>query len=181
MSFDHTIKKDTTSKIVEVVIRDSSTGNGKTGVAHTDVTASYVREGGSRTAISLAAGTAGDAYSSGKWCEVDSTNCRGLYQLHIPNAALATGVEATTITLQATDVIDKVVRISLIDVDLRNSTNAGISSITNIPQDVWTEPLATHSGVAGGFAERFSLFVYTGQSFTYTNDTSSATEDVTIT
>jgi len=129
MSFDHTILKGTTSKIVEVILRDSSTGAGKTAVAYTDVTASYVREGGTRTAITLASGTAGDAYSSGKWCEVDSTNCPGLYQLHLPNAALATGVDAVTTTLTATGVIDKVVRISLLDVDLRDATDAGLSNL----------------------------------------------------
>lgn len=129
MSFDHTILKGTTSKIVEVILRDSLTGAGKTAVAHTDLTASYVREGGTRTAITLASGTAGDAYSTGKWCEVDSTNCPGLYQLHLPNAALATGVDAVTTTLTATGVIDKVVRISLLDVDLRDATDAGLSNL----------------------------------------------------
>lgn len=121
MSFDHTIKKGTTSKIVEVMLRDSTTGAGKTAVAHSAVTASYVREGSTRTAITLASGTAGDAYSSGKWAEVDSTNCKGLYQLHIPDAALATGVDAVTVQLQSSGAIDKTIRVSLLDVDLRPS------------------------------------------------------------
>jgi len=129
MSFDHTILKGTSSKIIEVILRDSTTGAGKTAVAYTDVTASYVREGSTRTAITLASGTAGDAYSSGKWCEVDATNCPGLYQLHLPDAALATGVNAVTTTLIATGVIDKVVRISLLDVDLRDATDAGLSNL----------------------------------------------------
>lgn len=129
MSFDHTILKGTSSKIIEVILRDSTTGAGKTAVAYTDVTASYVREGSTRTAITLAAGTAGDAYSSGKWCEVDAANCPGLYQLHLPDAALATGVNAVTTTLIATGVIDKVVRISLLDVDLRDATDAGLSNL----------------------------------------------------
>ena len=129
MSFDHTILKGTTSKIIEVILRDSSTGAGKTAVASTDVTASFVREGGTRTAITLASGSAGDAYSSGKWCEVDATNCPGLYQLHLPNAALSTGVNAVTTTLTATGVIDKVVRISLLDVDLRDAADAGLSNL----------------------------------------------------
>jgi len=129
MSFDHTILKGTSSKIIEVILRDSSTGAGKTAVAYTDVTASYVREGSTRTAITLAAGTAGDSYSSGKWCEVDATNCPGLYQLHLPDAALATGVNAVTTTMIASGVIDKVVRISLLDVDLRDATDAGLSNL----------------------------------------------------
>ena len=125
MGFDHTIKKGTTSKIIEVMIRQdkdgSDPGQGYTGLAHGSVTASYCREGGTRTAITLAAGTAGDAYSSGKWAEIDSTNQKGLYQIHIPNAALATGADAVTISLQATGIIDKPIRISLIDADLRQS------------------------------------------------------------
>jgi hypothetical protein len=129
MSFDHTILKGTSSKIIEVILRDSTTGAGKTAVAYSDVTASYVREGSTRTAITLASGTAGDAYSSGKWCEVDATNCPGLYQLHLPDAALATGVNAVTTTLNASGVIDKVVRISLLDVDLRDATDAGLSNL----------------------------------------------------
>jgi hypothetical protein len=129
MSFDHTILKGTSSKIIEVILRDSTTGAGKTAVAYTDVTASYVREGSTRTAITLASGIAGDAYSSGKWCEVDATNCPGLYQLHLPDAALATGVNAVTTTMIASGVIDKVVRISLLDVDLRDATDAGLSSL----------------------------------------------------
>ena len=140
MSFDHTIKKATTSKIVEVMLRDSSTGAGKTSVAHGDVTASYVREAGSRTAITLASGSAGDSYSSGKWAAVDATNTPGLYQLHLPNAALAAGANAVTVFLKASGVIDKVIRISLIDADLRNSTSLGL---TNLSTAVSTPPTAS--------------------------------------
>ena len=129
MSFDHTIKKGTASKIIEVMIRDSSTGGGKTAVAHTDVTASYVREGGTRTSITLASGTAGDAFSSGKWAEVDSTNCKGLYQLHLPDLALASGADAVTVTFQATGILDKQVRISLLGVDLRDAADAGLTNL----------------------------------------------------
>ena len=66
MAFDDSLTGGTTSKIIEVMVRDSTTGAGKTGLAFGDVTASYVREGGTRTGISLATGTAGDSYSSGK-------------------------------------------------------------------------------------------------------------------
>lgn len=140
MSFDHTILKGTTSKIIEISVKDTVSAQGKTGIAHTDVTASYVREGSTRTAITLASGSAGDAYSSGKWAEVDSTNCRGLYQLHIPDAALATGVNAVTITLQSTGMVDKAVRIALIDADLRNAgwDNFHLSSNQIIPGTVDT-------------------------------------------
>ena len=113
MAFDESLTGGTTSKIVEVMVRDSTTGAGKTGLAFGDVTASYCREGSTRTAITLASGTAGDAYSSGKWCEVDATNQKGLYQLHVPDAAIAVGVAASTISLQATGMIDKAMRLKL--------------------------------------------------------------------
>jgi len=140
MSFDHTIKKATTSKIVEVMLRDSSTGAGKTSIAHGDVTASYVREAGTRTAITVASGSAGDSYSSGKWAAVDASNTPGLYQLHLPDAALAAGANAVTVFLKASGVIDKVIRISLIDADLRNSTSLGL---TNLSTAVSTPPTAS--------------------------------------
>ena len=129
MHVDSTIKAGTTSKIVEVMLRDSTTGQGKTGLAHGSMTASYVREGGTRVAITLAAGSAGDAYSSGKWAEVDATNQKGIYQLHIPNAALVTGVESVTFSLQATDVLDKAIVFQLIEVDLRDATDLGLTNL----------------------------------------------------
>jgi len=113
MAFDESLTGGTTSKIIEVMLRDSTTGGGKTGLAFGDVTASYVREGGTRVAITLASGTAGDAYSSGKWAEVDATNQKGLYQLHLPNAAISTGVAAVTVSLQATGTLDKAIRLKL--------------------------------------------------------------------
>lgn len=138
MSFDHTILKGTTSKTIEIILRDSSTGGGKTAIAHSDVTASYVREGGTRTAITLSAGSAGDSYSSGKWAEIDSANCPGLYQFHVPDAALATGVDAVTVTLTVTGVIDKVVRVSLLGVNLRDATAAGLSNLDAASSDLAT-------------------------------------------
>ena len=129
MLVDATIKHGTTSKIIEVALRDSTTGQGKTGVAHSSVTASYVREGGTRTAITLASGTAGDAYSSGKWAEVDSTNMPGLYQLHVPNAAFASGVDAVTVQLKVTDALDAVRRFVLVAVDYGSATDFGLSRL----------------------------------------------------
>jgi hypothetical protein len=164
MSFDHTILKGTTSKIIEVMIRDSTDGNGKSGITTSDLIASYVREGGTRTAITLASGTAGDAYSSGKWCEVDSSNAIGLYQLHIPDAALASGADAVTITLQqypiiSSTFIDKTIRISLLNVDLRDGADAGLVSLasvlvhtaTNIPNSISSlNDIAATDIVSGG-------------------------------
>lgn len=129
MQFDSTIQHGATSKIVEIVLRDSTTGQGKTGLAHGDMTASYVREGGSRTAITLASGTAGDSYSSGKWAEVDSTNCPGMYQLHVPNAAFASGADSVTVFLKATDTLDARFRFTLLAIDVRDAADLGLSRL----------------------------------------------------
>lgn len=128
---DSTIKAGTTSKIVEVTMYDSTTGEGKTGLAHGSVTASYVREGGTRVAITLASGTAGDSYSSGKWAEVDATNMKGVYQVHVPDASLATGVDAVTFTFQATGAVSPPKRVALIgqtDKPVVQDSNGRVSS-----------------------------------------------------
>lgn len=108
----HQILPGSTSKIIEVVVRNVN-GEGMTGLTHSDVTASYLREGGTRQNIPLSAGTAGDSYSSGKWAEVDSTNMKGVYQLHIPNDALLSGASSVLISLQATNAIPFHMRIPI--------------------------------------------------------------------
>ena len=131
MAYDETILAGATSKIVEVMIRQdkdgSNPGQGRTGIAHGSVTGSYVREGGTRQAITMAAGTVGDAYSTGKWAEVDATNMPGKYQFHVPNGALASGVDAVTLQFKISGAIDKTVRIVLISADLRDANNLGLA------------------------------------------------------
>lgn len=129
--FDYSFKAGTTSQRIQVLLRDSITGGGKTSVAYTAVTASYCREGGTRQAVTLASGSPGDAYSSGKWAEVDSSNQKGLYQLHVPDAALASGAKYVTISLQATGVIDKALEIELPALDLYDAVRAGLSALPN--------------------------------------------------
>lgn len=166
MSFDHTVKAGTTSKQVEFVLRDSSTGQGYTGLTSSDVNMSYFREGDSGGSIGIGtfSGNIG-AFSAGSFVEVDSTNMPGLYQLDIPDAALASGVDAVTISITATGVIDKYLRICLLSVDLRDATDMGLTNLdatvssrsshtaANVADSVWTETLADHSAGAGSTAE----------------------------
>lgn len=138
MAFESTIQTDETSKIIEVMLRDSSTGAGKTGLAFGDLSVSYVREGSTRVAVTLASGTAGDAYSSGKVAEVDATNMKGVYQIHLPDAAFVTGVDAVTFQVQATGVIDKTVRFSLASMtttEVETSTTAALTSFNATETD----------------------------------------------
>lgn len=166
MSFDHTVKAGTTSKQVEFVLRDSSTGQGYTGLTSSDVNMSYFREGDSGGSIGIGtfSGNIG-AFSAGSFVEVDSTNMPGLYQLDIPDAALATGVDAVTIAITATGVIDKFLRICLLSVDLRDATDLGLTNLdatvssrsshsaADVADSVWTETLADHSAGVGSTAE----------------------------
>ncbi len=89
------IKAGSTSVSIIIELRAGTTGLPITAIAHTDLTsASYLRQGGLRVAITLSALAAVDsAYSSGGWIELDSSNLPGLYRLDVPDAALATGAD----------------------------------------------------------------------------------------
>lgn len=92
---DGNVKAGATSISVIIELRAETTGAPITGIAHTDLTsASYLRQGGLRVAITLSALAAVDsAYSAGGWKELDSTNLPGLYRLDVPDAAFATGAD----------------------------------------------------------------------------------------
>src|SRR6478736_5685091 len=100
-----TIAKGATSQTlyIEVLDSTSSTGGRKTGLAYntSSLTAYYVRNGGSATAITLATlAAANSAWSSGGFKEVDGTNMPGVYRLDVPDAAFASGAESVVITLK---------------------------------------------------------------------------------
>lgn len=79
---------------IPVELRQSADSLEKTGVVAAGVTASYWRQGGSRTAITVADLVAlTDAHSDGGWKEVDATNQPGIYRFDLPDAAVATGAD----------------------------------------------------------------------------------------
>lgn len=81
---------------IEATASGVATGSGLTGLAYNtgSLTASYIRGGGARVAISLATQTVTGAYSSGGFVEVDATNMPGLYRFDIPDACVATGTDS---------------------------------------------------------------------------------------
>lgn len=98
------IKKGATSQSVyfEVLDSTSTTGGRKTGLVWNtaSLTATYVRNQGSATAIALATlAAANSAWSSGGFKEVDAALVPGLYRLDVPDAAFATGVDSVTVTI----------------------------------------------------------------------------------
>lgn len=83
-----------TSYSTDVVLRSSVDGTEIGGKLAADMTASYWRQGGSRTAITLTdLAAVNSAFSSGGVKEVDGTNMKGTYRLDVPDAALATGAD----------------------------------------------------------------------------------------
>ena len=132
------IKKGTTSKIVQIFIQDSSstTGAGLTGLAYNSgsLTAYYRREDAGNaggTAISLVTATLG-TFSSGGFKECDSTNMPGWYELHIPNAVLATGASWATIMLKgASNMAPVVIEIQLVTYN-PDDGNLGLTGLTGL-------------------------------------------------
>lgn len=131
------IKKGATSYLASVFIQDSSsaTGAGLTGLLFnsSSLTGYYSRSddgnnGGN--SITLATATRG-TWSSGGFKEKDSTNMPGVYELGIPNAALASGSNWVIIYLKgATNMAPCVLEAQLVDWDPQSAT-LGISYPTN--------------------------------------------------
>ena len=108
------VKVGSTSISLPVHLRATSTHVDATGKVAADVTASYWRHGGLRTAITVSDLAAVDsAYASGGLKEVDATNMPGVYRFDLPDAALASGADWVVIALKVTGVITVVERIDL--------------------------------------------------------------------
>ena len=87
------------SKIIEVALRDSTTGQLKTGVAYGSMTYSFIREGdNANKATGTCVTMTKDSYADHGWVETDIA---GIYQFGVPQAALATGKNAVTIVSDA--------------------------------------------------------------------------------
>ena len=117
-----TIPAGSTSKIVEFPVFDSSSAVGAllAGLAYNSgsLTAHYDRVGasGGGTSMSLVTMTKGTWTSLG-FVAVDGTNMPGIYQLGIPDAALAAGATQVTIYLKgAANMVPVVIVIQLISV-----------------------------------------------------------------
>jgi hypothetical protein len=137
---NYIIPAGSTSYIIEFPVYDSSSTIGALLAGLTFETASlvayYDRWGaaGGATAISLVTMTKGTWVSSG-FVAVDGTNMPGRYQLSIPDAALATGVNGVTIRLSgAANMVPVTLLITLLDLATpaevaAEVTTTGIGSI----------------------------------------------------
>lgn len=158
------VKKGKTSKRIFISIQDSSstTGAGLTGL--TSGSAGLIcyraREddgNAAGTQLSLSAGTRG-TWSSGGFVEKDSTNMKGIYELGLDNAGLATGSDTVVYILSgATNMAPCRIEIQLVDFDPQDAVHLGISALPNtacttnaslITSGTGTDQLQVTSGLA---------------------------------
>ncbi len=109
-----------TSQIVQVYIRNSSTGAGLSGLAYntSGLTAYYSYNGDSAShAISLVTMSLG-TFTSGGFKEIDATNMPGVYQFGIPDAALANGGGVDLVLQGAANMLECRIKMQLTVSDL---------------------------------------------------------------
>lgn len=148
------VKKGTTSFICHVFLQanDKTDGRGKTGLVYSDMTLYYMRAGAS-VAVAVTVGNittlgtfAGSA-TGGAFKEVDATNMPGIYELHIPNNAIAAGVGQVAFLLQGSaTTADLPIEIILKDnteKDVYDRIGANGAGLTDLAT---AAALATHDG-----------------------------------
>jgi hypothetical protein len=140
-----------TSVLMKVWIQNSSSGLGLTGLAYntSGLTAYYIRNGQSTdTAITLATATLG-TWTSGGFVVVDGTNMPGLYEIGMPNAVLASGVDTVHLMLQgAANMVPCVLEIEL---DAVNYQSTGFG-LVNVSANVVQSNGTTNASTPGYFA-----------------------------
>lgn len=126
-------KVASTSKIVRLFIQDSSQtdGRGLSGLAYNtaSLVAYYIKEGqATATAITLVTATVG-TWTSGGFKEVDATNMPGVYELHLPDAALSTGKSVLVMLKGAANMVQTLLEIELEAVDNQDAAGYGLSRV----------------------------------------------------
>lgn len=144
-------KKDSTSKLIEIFISDSSSliGGGLTGLVYntSGLTAYYYCSGTMATSITLATMTVG-TWATGGFIQIDATNMPGWYQFGIPNAAIASGCgDDSNIHFKgAANMVPLPFAISLVD-NLESDTYAKVDTeVAAILDDTGTSGVITASG-----------------------------------
>lgn len=117
-----TYRKNAIEKLLHLFIQNSGvgTGEGLTGLTYATagLTAYYYREGATAPVVIPLVATTPGVWAAGGFVEVDSTHLPGVYQLGLPNAALAEGADTLVLMLQgAADMAPSVAEIQLADYD----------------------------------------------------------------
>lgn len=130
------IKAGTTSKTLKIFVQDSSvtTGAGLTGLTNASgsLTGYYVREGANAAvSISIVSATLG-TFTSGGFIVVDGTNMPGLYEIGIPDAAIAAGANSVVVMYKgAANMAPVVLEIELTAYDPYDGVRLGLTALPN--------------------------------------------------
>jgi hypothetical protein len=132
------ILKGTTSKRLAIFIQNSSltTGAGLAGLVFNSagLTWYYWREdegNAGATVVTLATATRG-TFASGGFVEKDATNMPGLYEIGIPDAALAAGAGWVVMVLKgATNMAPVVLEIQLVNYNPQDGVRLGLTALPN--------------------------------------------------
>ncbi|MGE5609173.1 MAG: hypothetical protein ACM359_07955 [Bacillota bacterium] len=166
MAFDLLLKKGSTAQLIEVMIRDAATGQGKTGLAAAAVTYSYLQRGSS-VPVSGSCGTMtpGEWVSAG-WAELSPASMPGGYQFGVPDLALA-DADAVTIRFKIADCLDKEVKIVLTGIDLQDAAAGGLSrldgAVSGVAASVWGQSTRSLTDKTGFVLAPNQAFDNTGQ------------------
>ncbi len=130
------IKAGATDQSVEIYIIDSTDGTPETAVVFdtTGIDLKYRREGATVVAITeadLSTPALDDAHADGGFLAIGN----GVYRFDVPDLAFATGADSVVIFGTVTGMIVLPVTVQLVDVDLQDSANAGLSDIVSILAD----------------------------------------------
>lgn len=174
--------KDSTSVIVDLWIKDTSTNLGKTGLTNASVglTLSYCRvdQGNANcSAISPAAATRG-AYTSGGFVEKDATKAPGMYEIGLPTAVLATGADWVDVWYSGVSGTSPTkLRIELVDTGLTAIySRIGAPAGASVSADVASVKLDTSTTVA-----KTNQLVFTGGNVNANMQASAGTQTFDLT
>ena len=130
-------KKSLTSKICYAFVQDTRYGDGRglTGLVYntSGLAGYYWRPGatGAATTVGLATSTLG-TYATGAFKEVDATNLPGLYEIGIPDAAIATGASHCILMYRgAANMAPVLIEIELTDVDVHDGVRGALTALPN--------------------------------------------------
>ncbi len=124
--------RGTASKLLRVFIQDSTStsGAGLIGLVFdtSGLTAYYIIEGAaSMTAITLATMTVG-TWATGGFKEVDATNAPGLYEIGVPNLAIASGASVVIYLQGAANMVPCVAELELTAVNNQVVNSYGLAA-----------------------------------------------------
>jgi hypothetical protein len=112
---------------------DGFGSTGKTGLGHdsTGATAAYVREGEPARTIRLVPGRL-DAWTPGRFVEVDPEAVPGLYELDVPDEMLAAGASHALLLVRFRTAVIDPIEVALVGYDPRDADRMGMASLDPI-------------------------------------------------